>query len=177
MKSKKHIIALGIFAVLFTIALLPSGYAQANGNKGAKNNKHAADTGGGGIEGVWKIVRTDEQTFPYDPFEGQIPGARIQLYFCFTAEKKLLLAIELKGMPEEDDSIKNGLYRITEQDTTYDISANGELEITEGSSVETSPYTLSGDMLKIGGDQYFEAVRVSSPTAAQVQAAPKTNSF
>ena len=161
MKQKKLVSMMGVLVILIGITLVTVGCGQAN-KAGDTNNAVV----GNGITGVWKVSKQGQQEYPQDPSNGKVPGMQIQMYYCFTADGKGIMAVEKKGMPSQ-----NGLFRFKEQ-ASYKLLEGNKIEMTIGGQSATSSYTLSGNVLTMT-EMQLVATKVSSPTEAQIKAAPE----
>ena len=112
---------------------------------------------------MWKVTKSSNVTYPVD-----LPaGGTQQLYTAFTADGKMLMALEIKGSSSQD-----GLYHPKVYDGQYKLLPGNKMEAFQSSTLKTVSYTLSGNTLKIP-DFKFEATKVTSPTEAQINAAPE----
>ncbi|MGP1432106.1 MAG: hypothetical protein ACTTJ4_07310 [Treponema sp.] len=136
---------------------------DSNGGKQGNNENNQGNQNA--LVGVWKITKVGNVTYPVN----SPAGGTQQLYMAFTADGKILMALELKGFPSQ-----NGLYRIN-GDTQYKLLPGNKIETVEHGETKTVSYTLSGNSLKISNtpEEVFEATKVTSPTEAQIKAAPE----
>ena len=139
-----------------------------NGNNQGNNGNNQGNNGNNqgnqnALVGVWKVTKSSNVTYPVD-----LPaGGTQQLYMAFTADGTVLMALEIKGSSSQD-----GLYHPKVYDGQYKLLPGNKMETVEGGTVKTVSYTLSGNSLKIP-DFKFEATKVTSPTEAQINAAPE----
>lgn len=134
---------------------------DSNGGKQGNNENNQGNQNA--LVGVWKVTKSGNVTYPVD-----LPaGGTQQAYYAFTADGKILMALEIKGSSSQD-----GLYHLKVYDSQYKLLPGSKIEIGAGGTVKTVSYTLSGNSLKIP-DFKFEATKVTSPTEAQINAAPE----
>lgn len=133
---------------------------DSNGGKQGNNENNQGNQNA--LVGVWKVTKSGNVTYPVN----SPAGGTQQAYMAFTADGKVLMAMELKGFPSQ-----NGLYRMKGGASQYKLLPGNKMETVEGGTVKTVSYTLSGNSLKIP-DFKFEATKVTSPTEAQINAAP-----
>ena len=139
-----------------------------NGNNQGNNGNNQGNNGNNqgnqnALVGVWKVTKSSNVTYPVD-----LPaGGTQQLYTAFTADGKMLMALEIKGSSSQD-----GLYHPKVYDGQYKLLPGNKMEAFQSSTLKTVSYTLSGNTLKIP-DFKFEATKVTSPTEAQINAAPE----
>ncbi|MGP1459494.1 MAG: hypothetical protein ACTTKL_09315 [Treponema sp.] len=112
------------------------GGGKGSGNGGDKDSGGGSGSGGDSsapkalsVEGVWKVTsqKLDDKTYTYP--QKNAPGDTIQPYFYWADDEKGYGAINISGLPDEED---NGLY----QDAS--IASWG------------TPYTLTGATLTFG---------------------------
>lgn len=136
--------------------------SNKDSNSGKQGNNENNQGNQNALVGVWKVTKSSNVTYPVD-----LPaGGTQQLYTAFTADGKTLMALEIKGSSSQD-----GLYHPKVYDGQYKLLPGNKMETVEGGTVKTVSYTLSGNSLKIP-DFRFEATKVTSPTEAQINAAP-----
>lgn len=136
--------------------------SNKDSNSGKQGNNDNNQGNQNALVGVWKVTKADNVTYPVD-----LPaGGTQQAYYAFTADGKMLTALEIKGSSSQD-----GLYHPKVYDSQYKLLPGNKMETVEGGTVKTVSYTLSGNSLKIP-DFKFEATKVTSPTEAQINAAP-----
>lgn len=137
---------------------------DSNGGKQGNNENNQGNQNA--LVGVWKVTKSGNVTFPAN----SPAGGTQQLYMAFTADGKILTALEIKGSSSQD-----GLYHRKVYDSQYKLLPGNKIEIGAGGTVKTVSYTLSGNSLKISNtpEEVFEATKVPSPTEAQIKAAPE----
>ena len=139
---------------------------QNNSNNNQNNNSNDE------IAGVWKVLKLGSTTFP-TPMTAAPGGpggpaeAKQQLYLCLTTDKKVIQVVEITGFPQANGFSKNpteGAYKL--------LSGNKvEIDLGDGNVAHTVSYTISGINLKLIEVQ-IEAVKVTSPTEAEIKALP-----
>ena len=139
---------------------------QNNSNNNQNNNSNDE------IAGVWKVLKLGSTTFPTPmtaaPGGPGVPAeAKQQLYLCLTTDKKVIQVVEITGFPQANGFSKNpteGAYKL--------LSGNKvEIDLGDGNVAHTVSYTISGINLKLIEVQ-IEAVKVTSPTEAEIKALP-----
>ena len=139
---------------------------QNNSNNNQNNNSNDE------IAGVWKVLKLGSTTFPTPmtaaPGGPEVPAeAKQQLYLCLTTDKKVIQVVEITGFPQANGFSKNpteGAYKL--------LSGNKvEIDLGDGNVAHTVSYTISGINLKLIEVQ-IEAVKVTSPTEAEIKALP-----
>ena len=168
---------MGVLVMLIGITLVTVGCDQANkagDNTGNSGNTGNAGNGGNntanGITGVWKVTKFAEKTYPQPiDFDPEAPAeARQQMYVCITTDGKYIQVMEITGYPEEKKQM-NGLYK--EKKGTYKLLPGDKLELDLGGGPSAVSYVISGNTLTLQ-EMKIEAVKVTSPTEAQIKALP-----
>lgn len=155
---------MGVLVMLIGITLVTVGCDQAN--KAGGNGDNTGNNSANGITGVWKITKLNGQTFPSSMTgEGVPAGAQQQPYFWLTTDGKIIQVIEITGYPD-----KNGFHKVP-QVGTYKLLPGNKVEVDLGEGASTASYTISGNTLTLK-EMKIEAVKVTSPTEAQIKALP-----
>ena len=159
---------MGVLVMLIGITLVTVGCDQAN--KAGGNGDNTGNNSANGITGVWKITKFNEQTFPKPMTEDGVPaGAQEQPYFWLTTDGKIIHVAEITGFPGN-----NGFHKVP-QEGTYKLLPENKVEVDlglgGGSGAYTVSYTISGNTLTLK-EMEIEAVKVTSPTGAQIKALP-----
>ena len=161
---------MGVLVMLIGITLVTVGCDQAN--KAGGNGDNTGNNSANGITGVWKITKLNGQTFPKPMTEDGVPaGAQEQPYFWLTTDGKIIHVAEITGFPGN-----NGFHKVP-QEGTYKLLPENKVEVDlglglgGGSGAYTVSYTISGNTLTLK-EMEIEAVKVTSPTEAQIKALP-----
>lgn len=137
---------------------------QNNSNNNQNNNSNDE------IAGVWKVLKLGSTTFPTPmtaaPGGPEVPAeAKQQLYLCLTTDKKVIQVVEITGFPQANGFSKNPT------EGAYKLLSGNKVEIDLGEGASTVSYTISGNTLTLK-EMKIEAVKVTSPTEAQIKALP-----
>ena len=145
-----------------------------NGNNQGNNGNNQGNNGNNqgnqnALVGVWKVTKLHNRTFP----KNNSDGSTEQLYVCFTANGKYIVAIKTTG---SQNPARNGLFRLDE--VSYEVLPDNKIkEIFDNNvSADTLTYTVSGNSLTMqnnAGVITFESTKVTSPTEAEIKAAPE----
>ncbi len=170
--KQKLISMTGVLVMLIGITFVTVGCSQANSAGGGSSNGNITNSnnqnnnGNNEIAGVWKITKIGPREFP-QPLSGPgVPaGAQQEQYMCLTANGKIIQVAEITGFPG------NNGFRKVPQEGSYELLTGNKAKIDLGSGVQTVSYTISGINLKLIEVQ-IEAVKVTSPTEAEIKALP-----
>ena len=140
---------------------------NSNNNQNNSNNNQNNNNSNNEIAGVWKVLKLGSTTFPtpMTAAPGVPAEAKQQLYLCLTTDKKVIQVVEITGFPQA-----NGFYK-NKTEGAYKLLSGNKVEIDLGDGADTVSYTISGINLKLIEVQ-VEAVKVTSPTEAEIKALP-----
>ena len=174
---------MGVLVMLIGITFVTVGCDQANkaggngdnnpgnvtnsNNQNNSNNNQNNNNSNNEIAGVWKVLKLGSTTFPtpMTAAPGVPAEAKQQLYLCLTTDKKVIQVVEITGFPQA-----NGFYK-NKTEGAYKLLSGNKVEIDLGDGADTVSYTISGINLKLIEVQ-VEAVKVTSPTEAEIKALP-----
>ena len=181
---KQNLISMmGVLVMLIGITFVTVGCDQANkaggngdnnpgnvtnsNNQNNSNNNQNNNNSNNEIAGVWKVLKLGSTTFPtpMTAAPGVPAEAKQQLYLCLTTDKKVIQVVEITGFPQA-----NGFYK-NKTEGAYKLLSGNKVEIDLGDGADTVSYTISGINLKLIEVQ-VEAVKVTSPTEAEIKALP-----
>ena len=179
--KQKLISMTGVLVMLIGITFVTVGCGQANSagggssngnitnsnNQNNSNNNQNNNNSNNEIAGVWKVLKLGSTTFPtpMTAAPGVPAEAKQQLYLCLTTDKKVIQVVEITGFPQA-----NGFYK-NKTEGAYKLLSGNKVEIDLGDGADTVSYTISGINLKLIEVQ-VEAVKVTSPTEAEIKALP-----
>lgn len=181
--KQKLISMTGVLVMLIGITFVTVGCDQANkaggngdnnpgnvtnsNNQNNSNNNQNNNNSNNEIAGVWKVLKLGSTTFPtpMTAAPGVPAEAKQQLYLCLTTDKKVIQVVEITGFPQA-----NGFYK-NKTEGAYKLLSGNKVEIDLGDGADTVSYTISGINLKLIEVQ-VEAVKVTSPTEAEIKALP-----